>query len=153
MRSPASSPALSTVSPAARLLGFSGLLPPLALLGLALVRPDDGWRMLAFAYAGLIFSFLGGMWWGFAVRRPASAQVPLLVAAVVPSLVAFGLLGVGLMLLDLRWPLVLLGAAILLTLPVDRHLAATGDAPEGWMALRVPLSLGLGLLTIATGVV
>ena len=152
MSSPTSSPAVSIVSPAARLLGFSGLLPPLALLGLVLVRPDDGWRMLAFAYAGLIFSFLGGMWWGFAVRRPA-AQAPLLVAAVVPSLVAFGLLGVGLMLLDLRWPLVLLGAAILLTLPVDRHLAATGDAPKGWMALRVPLSLGLGLLTIAMGVV
>ena len=130
------SEAPSIVSPAARLLGFSGLLPPLALLGLELVRPDDGWRMLTFA-----------------VRRPVAAQAPLLVAAVVPSLVAFALLGLGLMLLDLRWPLVLLGAGVLLTLPVDRHLAATGDAPQGWMGLRVPLSLGLGLLTIAMGVV
>ena len=40
----------------------------------------------------------------------------------------------------------------MLTLPVDRRFVATGEAPVGWMALRVPLSLGLGLLTIAAGV-
>jgi hypothetical protein len=36
----------------------------------------------------------------------------------------------------------------MLTLPVDRRLVATGEAPTGWMGLRVPLSLGLATLTI-----
>lgn len=139
---------MGTVSPAARLLGLSGLLPPLALVGLELAARDSGWGMLSFAYAALIFSFLGGIWWGFAMRR-AAGQGPLLIAAVLPALLAFALLGVGLVLVDLHWPLMLLGIAILATLAVDRHLVRTGEAPEGWMALRVPLSVGLGVLTIA----
>ena len=47
--------------------------------------------------------------------------------------------------------MIALGGAILLTLPVDRHLVATGEAPANWMKLRMPLSLGLGGLTIAAG--
>ena len=36
-----------------------------------------------------------------------------------------------------------------LALLVDRALVRAGIAPPGWMALRVPLSLGLGVLTLA----
>ena len=50
------------------------------------------------------------------------------------------------------WSLVAIGVALMLTLPVDRWLAARGLAPAGWIALRIPLSVGLGLLTIASGV-
>jgi hypothetical protein len=51
----------------------------------------------------------------------------------------------------IEWTLVGTGVALLLTLPVDRHLVATGDAPADWMRLRVPLSVGLGGLTIVAG--
>ena len=44
------------------------------------------------------------------------------------------------------------GSAVALTLLVDRRLVASGDTPVGWMRLRVPLSLGLGGLTILAGV-
>jgi hypothetical protein len=49
------------------------------------------------------------------------------------------------------WPLVAIGSVIALTLIVDRHIVAVGHAPTGWMRLRVPLSLGLGGLTIVAG--
>jgi len=47
--------------------------------------------------------------------------------------------------------MVAMGSAIMLTLPVDRWLVTRGAAPANWMRLRVPLSLGLGALTIAAG--
>jgi hypothetical protein len=109
---------------------------------------------LALIYGGLILSFLGGIWWSYAVRR-GERQGRLLVLAVVPSLVALGAIiavAAGLPGAPSGWPAVVLGSAIILTLPVDRHLATTGEAPAGWMRLRVPLSLGLGALTILAGV-
>lgn len=136
--------------PAARLLGFAGLLPPFALVGLQFVRPDPGWSLLAFAYAALILSFLGGIWWGVAAGRRASGA-ELFVIAVTPTLVAMALLIDALTRMSIRWPLVLLGSAIMLTLFVDRHLTRRGDVPPDWMRLRVPLSIGLGALTILTG--
>ncbi|SFP54566.1 DUF3429 domain-containing protein [Sphingomonas rubra] len=131
----------------ARLLGFAGLLPQLAFVGLQLVRPDPGWSLLAFAYAALILSFLGGIWWGVAAARRAP-DAALIAVSVVPTLVAMAVLFAALHLLSLRWPLVLLGSAIMLTLLVDRSLTTRGDVPVDWMRLRVPLSLGLGALTI-----
>ena len=50
------------------------------------------------------------------------------------------------------WCLVATGSVVALTLLVDRSLVASGDAPDGWMRLRAPLSLGLGGLTILAGV-
>ena len=40
----------------------------------------------------------------------------------------------------------------MLTLPVDRRLTTMGVKPAGWMAMRIPLSIGLGALTILCGV-
>ena len=150
------------VGATARMLGFAGLLPQIAAVLLILAgRGDarDGGGMLMFfgywlalGYGALILSFLGGMWWGFAMRRTAG-QGRLVVAAVVPSLFAGAVLAlVAGAAPPFLWPALALGGAILLTLPVDRHLARTGEAPVGWMRLRVPLSLGLGGLTIAAGV-
>lgn len=150
------------VSRAAYLLGFAGLLPPLAAVALiALGRGDPtdlAWVPLligyglALIYAAVILSFLGGIWWGFAMRRDAG-QGRLVALSVLPPLVAAACVGGAA--LTVRdggpLPLVVLGAAVMLTLLVDRHLVATGEAPAGWMRLRVPLSLGLGVLTIAAG--
>ncbi len=136
-----------------RILGYAGLLPQIGAVALLVV---PGWdrqlgALLAFAYGGLILSFLGGIWWGFAMRRE-TGQGALATLAVTPSLVALGLFLAVLGNLPFGWTLVALGGAILLTLPVDRHLAATGDAPADWMRLRLPLSAGLGTLTIVAGV-
>jgi hypothetical protein len=131
------------------LLGYAGLIPPLAAVGAALWAPPE-WRELAFRagalYAGLILSFLGGAWWGLATRAQAQRAWPLYLLAVVPTLVALALL----MLLTPE-RLVLLGGLILFTLPVDGLLVRSGLAPANWMKLRVPLTVGLGVLTVGLG--
>jgi len=140
------------VPPLAMLLGHSGLLPPVACV-VAIAGGDPTIRFsalaLLFAYVAVILSFLGGIWWGFAAREGERAPGWLWVAAVAPSLVAVASAwpwAVG-----LSWPgpsLVALGVAMLLTLLVDRRLTSMGIAPADWMRLRVPLSLGLGSLSI-----
>lgn len=146
------------VSRAAYLLGYAGLLPQVAatvlLLGSDDVKSDTigaglGLSVASF-YAAAILSFLGGMWWGLAMRRDVG-QGRLAALAVLPSLAAFALLLAGAVGLPFRWVPIALGAAIICTVLVDRHLVATGEAPAGWMRLRVPLSLGLGGLTILAG--
>ena len=138
------------VSRAAMLLGFAGLLPQFLAVTLIALGGQTIVLSIAIAYPLIILSFLGGIWWGFAMRRH-TRQAGLAALAVVPSLVAM-LLVIGLALkLATSWILVATGVAILLTLPVDRHLARSGDAPADWMRLRVPLSVGLGGLTIVAG--
>jgi hypothetical protein len=131
------------------LLGYAGLLPPLAALATALWAPPE-WRELAFRagalYAGLILSFLGGAWWGLATRAEVGKAWPLYILAVVPTLVALALL---MLLTPARQ--VLLGGLILFTLPVDGLLVRTGLAPANWMRLRVPLTVGLALTTSLLG--
>jgi hypothetical protein len=148
------------VGPAARLLGFAGLLPQTAaVLALLWVNVATGWQrnfvahvagISALLYGGLILSFLGGIWWGFAMRR-GDAQAPLAALAVSPSLVAFALMAAT-ALWGLDWSLVAMGGVILLTLLVDRRLCDLSEAPGGWMQLRRPLSVGLGGLTILAGI-
>jgi len=136
----------------ARLLGLAGLLPQVIAL-LIVLGHDPALRFSAlamgYAYAALILSFLGGLWWGLAAKaeRPPAW---IWVAAVAPSLIA--LASAVPWAIGEAWPgpsLVLLGAALIASLLVDRRLRAMGIAPPWWLALRVPLSLGLGGMTIA----
>ena len=138
-----------------RWLGWAGLLPQIACVAVLYLGPEE-WRYsalaLAFAYAALILSFLGGMWWGIAATAPAAERRNALgwlwIAAVLPSLVALACFLPWVF--GWAWPepsLVMLGGALLVSLGVDAKLGAL--APRWWMALRVPLSLGLGLLTVA----
>lgn len=132
-------------------LGFAGLLPQMGAVAFALDR-DRGTPVFALFYALLILSFLGGMWWGFAMRRvddPAQGRLALL--AVAPSLVAVAIVLVAFVTGRIDWALVATGVALFLTLLVDRGLVRGGDAPANWMRLRVPLSVGLGALTILAG--
>ncbi len=128
-------------------LGYAGLLPQF-LAVILFVRGDEaGWIALAggFAYSALIFSFLGGVWWGQALAKPDAPSWSY-VAAVLPSLI-----GVALFIpwtLGWAWPepsLLWLGIFIALSPLVDRQLDF-GDA--AWMRLRWHLSLGLGSLTL-----
>ena len=136
-----------------RLLGLAGLLPQIACAAVLWLGPAE-WReaalRIAVVYAALILSFLGGMWWGIAAGAPAAERRKALrwlwIAAVLPSLVAlacflpwaFGW----------QWPepsMIMLASALLLSLGIDSRLIPL--APRWWLALRVPLSLGLSAAT------
>ncbi|WP_408591618.1 DUF3429 family protein [Novosphingobium sp.] len=136
----------------ARLLGQAGLLPQIALALAVFKGGPLGWTALAlaYAYAALIFSFLGGVWWGIGIAKPAVPRwFPLV--AVLPSLIGLALWLPWM--LGWTWPgpqLWVLGVLIALSPLVDRALQF---APVGWMRLRWQLSLGLGGLTILTGLI
>ncbi len=140
----------------ARALGLAGLLPQLAVLFVLLEHNEElrfSALAMGYAYAALILSFLGGLWWGLAAKAEAPPAW-LWVVAVAPSLVALASAipwAVG----D-PWPgpsLILLGLTLIAALAVDWRLQATGIAPKWWLHLRLPLSLGLGTLTLLIGLV
>jgi hypothetical protein len=137
----------------ARALGLSGLLPLLALVVLLATNGDAAIRsnMLALGliYAALILSFLGGLWWGLGAANNQAIPGWVWVAAVVPSLYAWVPVGmVSLKLLAAPTALMVIGAGLWLALFVDRAMVVRGLAPGWWMALRSPLSLGLGALSM-----
>lgn len=139
-----------SLSGAARALGYAGLLPQVLCVGLLLTGHE--WRFAAlaggFAYAAAIFSFLGGVWWGQAVQS-GRASTGAYLLAVLPSLLAVALFmpwSFG-----WEWPgpaLLYLGALILASPLVDRAL---GYAAKDFLLMRWHLSIGLGALTIALG--
>ena len=148
---PARQAATGGIPPIARLLGLSGLLPQLAAVAL-LLSGDPQSRLsalaIAYAYAAIILSFLGGLWWGLAARTDSPPRW-LWFASVAPSLIA--LVTAWPWMVGLRWPgpsLVVLGISLIAALLVDHALVKAGIAPPGWMKLRMPLSLGLGVLTM-----
>lgn len=146
----------ATLTPAARVLGYAGLLPQIICLALGAIGHEYAYTALAvgFAYAAAIFSFLGGVWWGQAIqngRKGKGAGAGSYLLAVMPSLIAVALFIPWS--LGWEWPgpaLLYLGAFILLSPLVDRAL---GFAAKDFMRLRIQLSIGLGALTIALGLV
>lgn len=138
-------------------LGLAGLLPQgLVVAAVLFGGPEMRFTALSlgYAYAALIVSFLGGVWWGLAAMGGSRTPRWTWIAAVVPSLLA----------LATAWPwatggnwpspsLLVLGLLLGLSPLVDLRLKAAGLTPAGWMVLRVPLSLGLGFLTILVGLV
>jgi hypothetical protein len=140
----------TSLSPAARWLGYAGLLPQ--ALCLALTPTEYGYTAIAggFAYAAAIFSFLGGVWWGQALAS-GRATTGAFVIAVMPSLLAVLLFlpwTIG-----WEWPapaLIYLGLFIAGSPWVDSKL---GYASPEFFRLRLRLSWGLGALTVALGVV
>lgn len=140
----------SYLSPAARALGYAGLLPQILCVGLVLIGHEWRYAALAggFAYAAAIFSFLGGVWWGQALAS-GRATTGAYVLAVLPSLLAVALFLPWTFGWD--WPgpaLLYLGALILGSPLIDRAL---GLAAPNSLRLRWHLSLGLGVLTIGLG--
>lgn len=136
----------------AQWLGYAGLLPQLGVV-VTLAAGGNEARFsavaLGYAYASLILSFVGGLWWGLASRDRARAPNWIWVAAVVPSLVA--LASAIPWALGFSWPgpsLVLLGLSLVSTVTIDALLDRRGLCPAGWLALRARLSVGLGALTL-----
>ena len=144
----------NSVPPVPRWLGWAGLLPQLACAAALWLGPAE-WRYVALAvgwgYGALIFSCLGGLWWGVAAGAQTRGLRPpgwLWVVAVVPSLLA--LLTYLPWVFGLDWPepsLAALGVAIVASLVVDRRITGR-EAPDWWWRLRAPLSVGLGAATL-----
>jgi hypothetical protein len=133
----------------ALILGVAGLAPQIWAL-LATFREADRYVGLAagYFYAALIFTFLGGLWWGVASSRKDAPEW-LYVAAVVPSLIAFAT-GIPWM-TGAEWPqpsLGVLGVGIIAAPLVDRTLFKAGLIDRSLLRLRFGLSLGLGMLTL-----
>jgi hypothetical protein len=122
---------------AARVLGFAGLIPFVGASVATWVLPPearDAARQVLLAYGATIASFLGGLHWGFAMRRQ-SAPLGLLAWGVVPSLVAWAAL-----LLPRTVGLLLLAAVLVACYLRDRGVfVAEGVAP--WLGLRLPLTV------------
>ncbi len=136
----------------ARVLGYAGLLPQIICIGLIVGGHEWRYSALAggFAYAAAIFSFVGGVWWGQAVQSERATTGAYLVA-VMPSLFSVALFLPWT--LGWEWPgpaLLYLGALILASPVIDRAL---GFAQGDFLRLRWHLSLGLGGLTIALGLI
>lgn len=143
---------IRSLTPTARLLGYAGLLPQIACV--ALVALGSEYRFTAlfigFVYPAIIFAFLGGVWWGQALSKTGHASAFVYILAVLPSLISAALFIPFLE--GWEWPgpaLLYLGAFIAASPMIDRAL---GYAAKDFMQLRWHLSLGLGLLSIALGV-
>ena len=140
-----------TLPASARWLGFAGLAPQILLAVIAIAGParfGPAAGEAALAYSGTILSFIGGAWWGLASRPQTDVHWVVWIAAVIPSLIAFASIAAFAIGLPRGQSLLLTGASLFATLGIDYKLAASGVSPPGWLYLRVPLSLGLGSLTI-----
>ncbi len=131
-------------------LGLAGIAPQLWSTLTVFANAEMRWGALAigYAYAALIFSFLGGVWWGMALRQENTPGW-IYAVAVLPSLI-----GVATYLpwiWGYTWPgpsLIILGMLVAASPLVDLKI---GGNPAGWMQLRWILSLGLGSLTVVMG--
>ena len=137
---------------AAFLAGYAGLLPQLIAAVLVFSGSEYRWTGLAaaYGYAAFIFSFLGGVWWGFGVvaRKDGIDAWPIFALSVAPSLIAFASYLPWIWGWD--WPgpsLAWIGFFLMLSPLADRWLLQLCDLPDGWMKLRWHLSIGLGGLT------
>jgi hypothetical protein len=143
----------TSLTPAARALGYAGLLPQIICIALVVfdTRYTYSAIYMGFVYPAVIFSFLGGVWWGQAIARLGDAKAGTYIVSVMPSLIAAALFIPQLE--GWEWPgpaMLYLGAFVALSPLVDRAL---GYAARDFMRLRWHLSLGLGTLTIAMGFV
>ena len=131
-------------------LGLAGLLPQAIALFLVMTDSEQRWSALAvgYGYAALIFSFLGGIWWGQALSIK-NAPGWIYAAAVMPSLIALGTYMPWIY--GREWPgpsLAVLGVCLIASPLVDRAIGRSIPLPGGWMKLRLILSSGLGGLTL-----
>lgn len=147
----------SSLPQTALIAGYSGLLPQILAAILVFTDSEYRWTGLAaaYGYAALIFSFLGGIWWGFGMtaRKTDAAAGPIFILAVAPSLIALATYLPWIW--GWEWPgpsLAWIGIFLLASPLADRWLQHRCHLPAGWMTLRWHLSLGLGGLTLLLAV-
>lgn len=131
-------------------LGYIGLLPQAFCMVLLLFGDEYRWFALTggFGYGVMIFSFLGGVWWGQAIMR-SEQRVWIYFAAILPSLIGFCLYMPWAF--GWEWPgpqLVMLGLFLMASPLVDKNI---GYGVNDWLQLRWHLSLGIGAMTVVLG--
>lgn len=127
--------------PTVRLLGLSGILPQLACIAHTLAFGGSFAGQAGLAYAAVILSFLGGLWWMAALLSGLRDPIPYVVA-VLPSLVGWG---------AMLWPdggLWLVALCLLASPLADLSLSRRITLPNGWLRLRWQMASGLGLTTL-----
>jgi hypothetical protein len=129
-------------------LGILGLTPFVALAVLIAAAPTETpllSRTLLY-YGATILAFLGGVYWGLALRADESVDPAFLAFAVVPQLIGFGA-----MLLPTPLAHVLLGAALVGVLVIDAAYWKKNLMPRWFLPLRITLSLvaAISLFTAA----
>ena len=130
---------MKSIPKAALFLGLSGLLPFVALGGIAVCQAPAihrGVYSALMAYGAIILSFLGGVRWGFAInaKSPSNLTLPLMIS-VTPSLIAWLSL-----LVRAEYGIVVLTVSFLLMTLLDFKLQS---GPAWYLTLRIPLSLGV----------
>lgn len=126
------------------LLGYAGLLPPFALILADWFLPQGpiAWGAIVGPYAAVIYSFLGGSWWAFAIKEE-QPSTSLLVLAVSPPLLALVTFFAGPQVQN-----ILLAFLIAISPGADYLFKLKGLVPPWWMRLRFRLSMGLAALTV-----
>lgn len=129
-----------------RLLGLAGIAPQLACILLALVSDGAFSAAAGLAYAAVILSFLGGLWWMAGLLAGLRDATPYTLA-VLPSLIGWWamLLPAG--------GLVIVALCLLASPLVDRYLARRIVLPVGWIGLRWQMATGLGVSTLVLAMV
>lgn len=134
----------------ARLLGYGGLIPFVATLGVLLFA--DAYRDLALtaliAYGAVILTFVGAVHWGIALARTDTPPATLAIS-VGPSLIAWVAL-----LLSPPQGLVTLLAAFVMLFAYERQALWATAFPGWYQTLRGHLTLGVvAVLAVATALV
>ena len=138
---------LAVVSPIALAVGILGLIPFLALTGLAWRAPHGHttWPFdLLYGYAAVILSFIGAVHWGAALQQ-ANAPPFLLLWSVLPALMGWSALG-----LPYAAGSIALVVAFVLCWMVDLRLTWVGYLPRWYMNLRHGLTVVVILCLVAT---
>ena len=144
MRSP------TAIPPWPLALGAAGLLPFVALAGLAVARSRALEPLAAvepaaalIGYGAVILSFLGGIRWGVALGRDGAPGRDYILS-VLPSLAAWGCLA-----LPRTYGLAALGLLILALGLLDQDMPRRGLAPAWFGRLRIALSVVAGASLLA----
>ena len=136
---------LSNNSLPARILGWSGLIPfiALALASSLVVGSFSEHATFAFmVYTGVILSFLGGIQWGLAIGVRNAARLSdqqfgaLLTMSVVPSLVAWA----GVFMWKSMWGAMILAAGYFLALATDHWSYGKALIPRWFQVMRLLLT-------------
>ena len=142
--------AQNPISKEVRLLGLAGLLPQMAACIVVLTYKEfTVWALVSgFAYAALIFSFVGGVWWGQALQAP-KWHPWIFLASVIPSLISWA--AALLLFSDLKWwsyATAAIAIGLMVSPLFDLQIGKVLPQPKGWIRLRWTLSIGLGILTL-----
>lgn len=132
-------------TPGARALGYAGLIPFVFAAAIAAATAPETAataRFALLAYGAAIASFLGGIHWGFAMRR-GEGCLPLLAWGVVPSLVAWAALIVG-----APAGLFVIAALLVACWLRDRKVYPAEGA-GAWLGLRLQLTAVAGTACLA----